>query len=42
MHIAPPKAIIMTINAGAISSDHWVQDSLIGGGRIIGECLSFY
>ena len=36
-----PKTIIMTINAGAISSDHWVQDSLIGGGRIIGECCHF-
>lgn len=36
-----PKTIIMTINAGAISSDHWVQDSSIGGGRIIGECCHF-
>jgi predicted dehydrogenase/threonine dehydrogenase-like Zn-dependent dehydrogenase len=36
-----PKTIIMTINAGAIPSDHWVQDSLIGGGRIIGECCHF-
>jgi predicted dehydrogenase len=36
-----PKSIIMTVNAGAISSDHWVQDSLIGGGRIIGEGCHF-
>ena len=36
-----PKSIIMTVNAGAISSEHWVQDSLIGGGRIIGEGCHF-
>ncbi len=36
-----PKSIIITVNAGAISSDHWVQDSLIGGGRIIGEGCHF-
>jgi len=36
-----PKSIIMTVNAGAISSDHWVQDSLVGGGRIIGEGCHF-
>ena len=36
-----PKSIIMTINAGAISSDHWIQDELIGGGRIIGEGCHF-
>ena len=36
-----PKSIIMTVNAGAISRDHWVQDSLIGGGRIIGEACHY-
>jgi len=36
-----PKSIIMTINAGAISGEHWVQNTLIGGGRIIGECCHF-
>ena len=36
-----PKSIIMTVNAGAIPSDHWVQDELIGGGRIIGEGCHF-
>jgi predicted dehydrogenase/threonine dehydrogenase-like Zn-dependent dehydrogenase len=36
-----PKSIIMTVNAGAIPSEHWVQDSLIGGGRIIGEGCHF-
>ena len=36
-----PKSILMTINAGAIPSEHWVQDSLVGGGRIIGEGCHF-
>ena len=36
-----PKSIIMTINAGSIPEDHWVQDPLIGGGRIIGEGCHF-
>jgi predicted dehydrogenase len=36
-----PKSIIMTINAGAIPSEHWVQDVLVGGGRIIGEGCHF-
>lgn len=36
-----PKSIIMTVNAGAIPKDHWVQDELIGGGRIIGEGCHF-
>ena len=36
-----PKSIIMTINAGAIPDEHWVQNSLIGGGRVIGEGCHF-
>ena len=36
-----PKSIIMTVNPGAIIEEHWVQDSLIGGGRIIGEGCHF-
>ena len=36
-----PKSIIITVNAGAIPKDHWVQDNLIGGGRIIGEGCHF-
>ena len=36
-----PKSIIMTVNAGAISGEHWVQNSLIGGGRIVGEGCHF-
>lgn len=36
-----PKAMIMTINAGKISNDHWIQDINIGGGRIVGESCHF-
>lgn len=32
-----PKSFIMTMNAGAIPADVWVQDQDVGGGRIIGE-----
>lgn len=36
-----PKAIVMTVNAGAIPADHWTQDRDVGGGRIIGEACHF-
>ena len=36
-----PQSIIMTINAGDIPADHWTQNPLIGGGRIIGEACHF-
>lgn len=39
--VTGPKAFIMTINAGAIPSDHWTQNSDAGGGRIIGEACHF-
>jgi len=32
---------VMTVNAGAIPSDHWTQDMDVGGGRIIGEACHF-
>ena len=32
-----PITVSIRFNAGAIPSDHWVQDERIGGGRIIGE-----
>jgi predicted dehydrogenase len=31
----------MTVNAGAIPSDHWTQDREQGGGRLIGEACHF-
>lgn len=39
--IREPKAFIMTVNAGHIPIEHWTQDRLIGGGRIIGEGCHF-
>ncbi|MGB9553465.1 MAG: Gfo/Idh/MocA family protein, partial [bacterium] len=36
-----PLSIIYTVNAGAIPSDHWIQDPGAGGGRIIGEACHF-
>jgi len=39
--VSEPKSFIMTVNAGAIPSDHWTQDKEIGGGRIIGEGCHF-
>lgn len=38
---AQPKAIIMTVNAGAVPPGHWTQDQRVGGGRIIGEACHF-
>ena len=32
-----PKSFVMVMNAGHLPSDHWTQDSEVGGGRIIGE-----
>ena len=40
-NVDQPKSIIMTVNAGFIPKEHWTQDSLKGGGRIIGECCHF-
>ncbi len=39
--IRAPKALVMTVNAGAIPADHWTQDLAVGGGRIIGEACHF-
>jgi predicted dehydrogenase/threonine dehydrogenase-like Zn-dependent dehydrogenase len=39
--IPGPKAMVMTVNAGAIQANHWTQDLEVGGGRIIGECCHF-
>jgi len=38
---AEPLCMNMTINAGFIPPEHWVQDPLRGGGRIIGEGCHF-
>lgn len=39
--VSTPKSLIMTMNAGAIEADSWVQDEEIGGGRIIGEACHY-
>ena len=39
--VTTPKALIMTVNAGAIPADHWTQDRAVGGGRIVGEACHF-
>ncbi len=36
-----PKIMNFRINAGAIPSDHWVQSSEEGGGRVLGEMCHF-
>lgn len=39
--VSEPKALVMTVNAGAIPPEHWTQDPAVGGGRIIGEACHF-
>jgi predicted dehydrogenase/threonine dehydrogenase-like Zn-dependent dehydrogenase len=39
--VREPKSFVMTVNAGAIPSEHWTQDKAVGGGRIIGEACHF-
>lgn len=39
--VKQPKSFIMTMNAGAIPADTWIQDNGIGGGRIIGEACHY-
>jgi len=36
-----PKAFVITVNAGTIAPEHWTQDPVVGGGRIIGEGCHF-
>lgn len=39
--IKAPKSFIMLMNAGSIPEDHWTQDPMVGGGRIIGEACHY-
>lgn len=39
--INEPKVFIVTVNAGSVPADHWVQDKLVGGGRLVGEGCHF-
>jgi predicted dehydrogenase/threonine dehydrogenase-like Zn-dependent dehydrogenase len=36
-----PKSFVMTVNAGAVPADHWIQDRQVGGGRVVGESCHF-
>src|SRR5579884_316015 len=36
-HNHGPLTAVYRVNAGAIPSEHWTQDWLVGGGRIVGE-----
>jgi predicted dehydrogenase len=36
-----PKSFVMTVNAGAISPEHWPQNRVVGGGQIVGEACHF-
>jgi len=36
-----PKAINYRINAGVLPKEHWVNDKMVGGGRILGEVCHF-
>jgi predicted dehydrogenase/threonine dehydrogenase-like Zn-dependent dehydrogenase len=40
-NITEPKSLIMTMNAGSIPADNWVQDTAVGGGRILGEACHY-
>jgi len=39
--VREPLSVMITVNAGAIPGDHWVQDPEVGGGRVIGEACHF-
>jgi polar amino acid transport system substrate-binding protein len=36
-----PLSILYRVNAGRIRTEHWVQDEVEGGGRIVGEVCHF-
>ncbi|MFZ2147471.1 MAG: bi-domain-containing oxidoreductase [Sedimentisphaerales bacterium] len=36
-----PMSMIYRVNAGVVPADTWIQDTAIGGGRIIGEVCHF-
>ncbi|MGB9499918.1 MAG: bi-domain-containing oxidoreductase [Dissulfuribacterales bacterium] len=39
--VQSPLVINIRVNAGFIPDDHWIQDPVFGGGRIIGEVCHF-
>lgn len=41
LNTAIPSSILMRINAGVVTKDHWIHDPKVGGGRIVGEVCHF-
>ena len=41
-NVTGPKQIIYRVNAGRLPQGHWLLDSEIGGGRLIGEGCHFF
>jgi predicted dehydrogenase len=39
--VTEPKVFVMVMNAGAIPAEHWTQDRIVGGGRIVGEACHY-
>lgn len=39
--VKSPLVVNIRVNAGAIPGDHWIQDPIVGGGRMIGEGCHF-
>ncbi|WP_210397617.1 bi-domain-containing oxidoreductase [Motiliproteus sediminis] len=39
--VKSPLVVNIRVNAGSIPKNHWIQDALVGGGRIIGEGCHF-
>jgi predicted dehydrogenase/threonine dehydrogenase-like Zn-dependent dehydrogenase len=40
-NVSDPLVINIRVNAGIIPGEHWIQNSEIGGGRIVGEMCHF-
>lgn len=38
---AGPLVALLTVNAGTIPPDHWTRDTVVGGGRLLGEGCHF-
>jgi len=39
--VKSPLVVNIRINSGQIPTDHWIQDPIVGGGRVIGEGCHF-
>jgi predicted dehydrogenase len=39
--VREPKSVLMTVNAGALPPSHWVGNTEVSGGRVIGEGCHF-